>query len=83
MVGGAGGLCQFEGSSMWGMRSAQPGQCQEKGVGRVGMEWELKDSEEKVNFYFHVKVHFLRAALFSGVRGRLWSGKEIKEIFNK
>lgn len=47
------------------------------------MEWELKDLEEKVNFYFYVKVYFLRVVLFLGVRGRLWSGKEIKEIFNK
>lgn len=47
------------------------------------MEGESSCREEKVPFYFYVKVRFLKAALFAGAKVPLWGGEEIKERFNK
>lgn len=47
------------------------------------MHEELSCRKAKVDFYFCVKVHFLRAALLSGAKGPLAGEKEIQEILNK
>lgn len=47
------------------------------------MEGQSSCREEKVHFYFYVKVRSLKAALFAGAKVPLWGEEEIKERCNK